>query len=56
MPIIIEEEICENTGRVIEHIWNVCKHCGTKVYDLENAIWVEWWDDEECGCHREVEA
>ena len=41
---IVKEEVCENTGQVITHVWNVCKHCGAKVYDLEN----------ECGCHREV--
>ena len=31
-----------------------CKHCGVQVYDLENATWVEWWADNECGCHREA--
>jgi len=52
MPVIVEEDFCIHRQIVIKHIWNVCKHCGAMVYDLENNIGVEWWNDEECGCHR----
>ena len=31
---------------------STCKHCGSVVYDLENAYWVEWWREDDCGCER----
>jgi hypothetical protein len=31
---------------------HICKHCGDEAHDLANNIGVEWWSDEECGCHR----
>tara|TARA_S200002703_G_scaffold146888_1_gene142309 strand:+ start:5091 stop:5459 length:369 start_codon:yes stop_codon:yes gene_type:complete len=29
-----------------------CKHCDKQIYDLENAIWTEWYSDDDCGCNR----
>ena len=29
---------------------STCKNCGIKVRDLANAIWLEWKDDNDCGC------
>ena len=29
-----------------------CKNCGTTIYDLENAVYVEWWSEDDCGCTR----
>ena len=33
-----------------------CKHCGKQIYDLENAVWTEWWSEDDCGCTRRKEA
>lgn len=44
---------------VVEGYWgdriveiHICKHCGAEAFDLPNNLDVEWWSDEECGCHR----
>ena len=29
---------------------STCKNCGAQVADLENAFWLEWRDDDDCGC------
>lgn len=29
-----------------------CKHCDKEIYDLENAVWTEWYSDDDCGCNR----
>ena len=29
-----------------------CKHCSKQIYDLENAVWTEWYSDDDCGCER----
>jgi len=29
-----------------------CKNCGKTIYDLDNAVWTEWWSDDDCGCTR----
>jgi len=47
MPITISK--CEWGYTTVLH---ECKHCGIKVRDLADRIDVEWWGDEECGCHR----
>ena len=45
--------IVEGVGWVSEVKIHICKHCGAEAEDLENNICVEWWGEEECGCHRE---
>ena len=47
-------EIIEGHGWSAQIVISICKHCGWEVEDLENNIGVEWWGDEECGCHREA--
>jgi len=47
MPITISK--CEWGYTTVLH---ECKHCGWKIRDLADRIDVEWWGDEECGCHR----
>jgi hypothetical protein len=32
-----------------------CKHCKAQVRDLPDAIYVEWWADDDCGCERDGE-
>ena len=32
---------------------SVCKKCGDSVVNLEDAIWIEWRSDDDCGCERD---
>jgi hypothetical protein len=60
-----EDMTAEEAGRYLkrcdctiegENFCNVskCKNCGKQVYDLENAIHIEWYSDDDCGCFNEV--
>jgi hypothetical protein len=62
-----EDMTAEEAGRYLkrcdctiegENFCNVskCKNCGKQVYDLENAIHIEWYSDDDCGCFNEVDA
>jgi len=49
------EWIIYDSKEEIEMKISICKNCGVQVADIENAIWVEWRDDDDCGCESDEE-
>ena len=50
MAIRLEESVWGHMVKV-----HTCDDCGCEVIDLENAIYVEWWSEDRCGCFKRGE-